>query len=137
MQFLQFGSGGGHLFLQLHNAVLGGSLTSDEVSLHMLQAASHLSYKMVVGLDQGDRIACGSVILRGGFAGMRRLLGSGGGLGSMIGSQTTDQHSQAKCLQRYDGRRVSAQLRQERWSIVSFARSGDRFCLGFEMLTGW
>jgi hypothetical protein len=36
MQFLQFGSGGSYLFLQLGNVVLVGSLASDEGSLYEL-----------------------------------------------------------------------------------------------------
>jgi hypothetical protein len=111
MQFLQFGSGCGYLFLQLGDAVLGGSLASNEGSLHALQVVSHLSYKLAVGLGEGDHIACGSVVFRGGFAGARTFLGSGGGLGSMFGSQTADRHTEAECLPRHDGSRVSAQLR--------------------------
>jgi hypothetical protein len=63
----------------------------------VLQVVGQFSYKLVVGIKEGDCVACSSIILSGGFAGVRIFLGSASSLHSMFGSQT-NWHTKAEYL---------------------------------------
>jgi hypothetical protein len=129
--FLELGSGGTHLFLQLADAVGVGSLCSDKGIPQAFKVAGHLQDKFMVSFNKRGRIVAGSDVSRGTIR-ARAFLRHAGGLRPVWGSKTPYGHVEAELVQGHGRRGSSAQLRREGGIIVSFA-TVYRFCLGFWM----
>jgi hypothetical protein len=110
IHFLELSSGGSYLFLQFMDAVGIGSLGSNDGILHTFEVASHLQYKLVVGINEGDSIVTGSGIVRG-TTGARIFLRHAGRLRPMQGSKTPYRYAEVELVQGNSRRGVSVQLR--------------------------